>query len=255
MKYPFRSTAFGGFNKEDVTSFLDAQFQQVGAVQQKLQDELDTARQKLDRLSQERDELSRQMKQSRQEMQDDLDAVRRERDELDRQLEKARRERETEDQKQAGASVCLEQAEQERDAARMQVDILTQELDELRRQLAAVQSDAQAYAELKERTAGVELDAHRRAQGILDEAEREARKARCQVEQWFRQMESEYVSIRGQMEDTMSQAAGCLDRAGAELEELNALISGQSGAVEGLRRVCAAADPGHMEAPVPIEIK
>jgi len=255
MKYPFRSTAFGGFNKEDVTSFLDAQFQQAGAVQQKLQDDLDAAQQRLAGLSRERDELSRQLKESRQDMQDNLETVRRERDELNRQLEKVCREREADGQKQADASVCLEQAEQERDAARMQVDRLTQELDELRRQLAAVQSDAQAYAELKDRVAGVELDARRRAQGILDEAEREAQRVRSQVEQWVQQMEREYTAICGQMKDTVSQAAGRLEKAGAELEELNGLLSDQGGALEGLRHACAAADPGYMEAPVPVEIK
>ena len=42
-----------------------------------------------------------------------------------------------------------------------------------------------AYTQLKERTAGVELEAHRRAQAIQEKAEGDARKVRRQVEQWL----------------------------------------------------------------------
>lgn len=226
MNYPFRSSAFGGFNKQDVMTFLDAQSQQVGTSQQKLQAELDTVRQELDGLRQERDELNCQ-------------------------LEKVLQEAETDGQKQADASACLEKVEQERDAARTQVDQLIQERDELRQQLEAVQPNAQAYAELKDRTARVELDAHRRAQGILDEAEQEAQKTRLQAKEWLLRMEQEYTAICSQMKDTVSKAAGQLEKAGKELEQLDALMSGQNDALKSMCCVCADTGQGCADTPTP----
>ncbi len=228
MDYPFRSSAFGGFNKQDVLSFLDAQLQQFGAARQELQDELDAARQELAELRQERHELELQMEKERQEL-------------------------EMDGQKRADTSVCLEQMEQERDAAWIQVEQLVRERDELQRQLEAVQPAAQAYAELKERTACVELDAHRRAQSIQDEAEREAQEVRRQVEQWLQRMEREYTAVCGQAKDAVSQAAGHLEKIGAELGQINALLNGEDDALERMRRIYAAAAPGHAEAPTLIE--
>jgi len=228
MNYPFRSSAFGGFNKQDVMTFLDAQSQQLGTSQQKLQEQLDTARQELDALRQERDELTCQ-------------------------LEDLRQEAEADERRQSDASALLEQIKQERDAANAQLDQLTQERDELRLQLEAAQADAQAYAELKDRTARVELDAHRRAQCILDEAEQDAQKTRRQAEEWLLKTESEYDAICRQVKDTVSKAAGQLEKAGEELEQLNAVMNSQSDALEGLRCVCTGTEPSRAETPAPTE--
>ena len=55
---------------------------------------------------------------------------------------------------------------------------LEQENARLRQRLAQAEQDAAAYAALKERTAGMELDAHRRAQAIVDQARAEGQQQR-----------------------------------------------------------------------------
>ena len=117
----------------------------------------------------------------------------------------------------------------------------------------AVWPDAQAYIELKERTAGVELEAHRRAQAIQAKAEEDAQKARRQVEQWLKRMGREYDALCTQVETTVSHAASELEKAGAGLERLNELMSGQGTALEGVRRAYDETNLGRPEAPMPID--
>ena len=119
----------------------------------------------------------------------------------------------------------------------------------MRAQRDAVWPDAQAYIELKERTAGVELEAHRRAQAIQAKAEEDAQKARRQVEQWLKR----YDRMRGEVEVTVSHAASELEKAGAGLERLNELMSGQGTALEGVRRAYDETNLGRPEAPMPID--
>ena len=202
MEHPFRSAAIGGFNKQDVLDFLEAQAKQTAQAQQELQGRLE--------------ESERQG-----------ESLRRELDEANRQLEAVRR---------AGE---LEQARRER--------------DEMRAQRDAVWPDAQAYIELKERTAGVELEAHRRAQAIQAKAEEDAQKARRQVEQWLKRMGREYDALCTRVETTVSHAASELEKAGAGLERLNELMSGQGTALEGVRRAYDETNLGRPEAPMPID--
>ena len=123
----------------------------------------------------------------------------------------------------------------------------------MRAQRDAVWPDAQAYIELKERTAGVELEAHRRAQAIQAKAEEDAQKARRQVEQWLKRMGREYDALCTRVETTVSHAASELEKAGAGLERLNELMSGQGTALEGVRRAYDETNLGRPEAPMPID--
>ena len=127
------------------------------------------------------------------------------------------------------------------------------ERDEARGRLASVTPDAQAYVQLKERTAGVELDAHRRAQAIQEKAERDAQRVRRQLEQWLRRMEAEYDRMRGEVEVTVSHAASELEKAGASLDQLSELMSSQGDALDGVRRAYSATELGRPEAPMPID--
>ena len=47
MDHPFRSAAVGGFNRQDVLSFLETQSKQTAQVQQELQTQLEEARERL----------------------------------------------------------------------------------------------------------------------------------------------------------------------------------------------------------------
>ena len=234
MDHPFRSAAVGGFNKQDVLNFLEAQSKQAAQAQQELQGRLE--------------EADRQ-----------LEALRRERDDLSAQLEEARRELETARQSRDSVNARLEQVSGELSASREQAGRTARELelaraerDEALSRLEAVTPDAQAYLQLKDRTAGVELDAHRRAQMVQEKAERDAERVRRQLEQWLERMEKEYGAMRGEVEITVSHAASELDRVRAGLNRITQLVDAQEGALEGIGKAYSETAGPKVEAPMPI---
>ena len=87
--------------------------------------------------------------------------------------------------------------------------------------------DAQAYAALKERAAGLELDAHRRAQLVQDQAEGQVRQLHEQMAQWSNQVRLEYEALRAEVESTVTHAARQLEQAGKALDQVNALMERQ----------------------------
>lgn len=235
MEHPFRSAAIGGFNKQDVLDFLEAQAKQTAQAQQELQGRLEESERQGESLRRELDEANRQLEAVRRALEEAGQA----REELAGQLERANEAASGSRQEASRLAGELEQARRER--------------DEMRAQRDAVWPDAQAYIELKERTAGVELEAHRRAQAIQAKAEEDAQKARRQVEQWLKRMGREYDALCTQVETTVSHAASELEKAGAGLKRLNELMSGQGTALEGVRRAYDETNLGRPEAPMPID--
>ena len=235
MEHPFRSAAIGGFNKQDVLDFLEAQAKQTAQAQQELQGRLEESERQGESLRRELDEANRQLEAVRRALEEAGQA----REELAGQLERANEAASGSRQEASRLAGELEQARRER--------------DEMRAQRDAVWPDAQAYIELKERTAGVELEAHRRAQAIQATAEADAQTARRQVEQWLKRMGREYDALCTQVETTVSHAASELEKAGAGLERLNELMSGQGTALEGVRRAYDETNLGRPEAPMPID--
>lgn len=228
MDHPFRNAAVGGFNKRDVLDYLEEQAKQATQVQWELKSELSGVRNELTALQSEHSELSGRLDQTRQE----LEAARQERDGLKARLE------------QSGRELADSQA---------RAEALAKELEEVRRELEALRPDAQAYAEVKERTAGMELEAHRRAQAIEETAAHDAQKVRRQTEQWLQALERKYDDLSSQVESTVSYAASELGKVGASLEQLNSLMDSQSEALEGIRRAYDATAPDRVQAPMPLD--
>ena len=73
------------------------------------------------------------------------------------------------------------------------------------------------------------------------------------MEQWLQRVAREYDALCSQVETTVSHAASELEKAGTSLEQLNALMSGQEEALEGVRRAYDATELGRPEAPMPID--
>ncbi len=100
----------------------------------------------------------------------------------------------------------------------------------------------------------MELEAHRRAQTIQEEAEGQAEAQRAQMGEWLRQVEREFTALRAQMESAVSQATGQLEQAGRCLEQAAGLLDSQEKALESLTRTCqspAGETPkGERKAPV-----
>ena len=110
--------------------------------------------------------------------------------------------------------------------------VAKKELARLQAQVGTLEPMAASYAQLKDRVATVELDAHRRAQDTVDEAQAEAERIRTQTQQWLDGVLEQYGKLRRGMDDLLEQAqalgraaeqVGALDEAARGLQELGGL--------------------------------
>ena len=119
---------------------------------------------------------------------------------------------------------ALEQAELEREQTNDRLLLKETELNDvrtdandaiaaLRAEVRTLEPKAQAYDKLKERSAGIELDAHRRAQSTLDDAERDAMQIRQEQAKNLREVQVRYELLRSGLRESFERSA-------AELEEV-----------------------------------
>lgn len=228
MDHPFRSAALGGFNRQDVLDYLEKTSAENAQRQQELQQKLEAAEEERGRLAARTGEQEEQMA-----------ILQRERDSLQQQLEQI---------KQALAVGQDREEAQERELAG-----LRRERDALKARVEALEPEAAAYEAVKERTAGVELEAHCRAQKIVDQADGQARELRRNMEQWVSRVEREYDALRSEVESTVSHAADQLEKAGKCLDKMTALLADQDVALEALSQAYDNTDPDKVPAPVPLQ--
>ena len=228
MDHPFRSAAFGGFNRQDVLDYFEKMAAENSKSQQELQSRLEEREGKLLQLSAQEQEREGQLSQCREE----LESLRRQLSEMKQALEESRAREES---------------------WRRRVEDLNRERDALKSQVTALEPDASAYRTIKNRTAGVELEAHCRAQSVLDEANAQARELRRNMEQWIGQVEREYSALRSQVEATVSHAADQLDKAEKSLGKLSVLLSDQEVSLESVIQAYDSTNPDKIPAPVPLK--
>ena len=227
MDHPFRSAAFGGFNRQDVLDYLEKTSAENGLRQRELQEKLEAAQ-----------EECRQLTARTTEQEEQLAILRRDRDNLNQQLEQVQ-----------GA---LEESQGQGEAQEEELAALRRERDEWKAKAEALEPDASAYGILKERTAGVELEAHRRAQTVLDQADAQAKELRRNMEQWMDRVEREYDALRSEVEATVSHAADKLEKAGKCLQQVSELLADQDMALEALSQAYDGTAPDKVPAPVPL---
>ena len=227
MDHPFRSAAFGGFNRQDVLDYLEKTSAENGLRQRELQEKLEAAQ-----------EECRQLTARTTEQEEQLAILRRDRDNLNQQLEQVQ-----------GA---LEESQGQGEAQEEELAALRRERDEWKAKAEALEPDASAYGILKERTAGVELEAHRRAQTVLDQADAQAKELRRNMEQWMGRVEREYDALRSEVEATVSHAADKLEKAGKCLQQVSELLADQDMALEALSQAYDGTAPDKVPAPVPL---
>ena len=80
----------------------------------------------------------------------------------------------------------------------------------------------------------MELEAHRRAQLIENEARGKARETLQKLEQWLGRVQSDYDRLRTDLDATISHAAGELERVGKSLGGLTAEFDQHDAALEQL---------------------
>ena len=228
MDHPFRSAALGGFNRQDVLDYLEKMSAENAQRQQELQQKLETA-----------EDAQRQLSAQTAQQEEQLAILRRDRDQLKEQLE------------QVQHALASSQAQEE--AQESALTALRQERDELKARVEVLEPEAAAYETIKDRTAGVELEAHCRAQNVLDQANVQAKELRRNMEQWLGRVEREYDALRSEVESTVSHAADQLEKAGKCLDKMTALLADQDVALEALSQAYDNTDPDKVPAPVPLQ--
>ena len=188
-------TALCGFNRRDVQQYIE---QTTGAHRQ----ELARLQERLDRAEERSGELEAALSGAESEKSGaaaEEARVRASLEESTRTLSKLRGE--------------LSQTESKLVVAR-------QELDRLKEQMGALKPMAENYAQLKERVATVELDAHRKAQNTVDEAQAEAERIRADTGAWLDGVLNRYGLLRQGMDALLAQAQE-LGQTIAQLEKLD----------------------------------
>jgi len=126
-----------------------------------------------------------------------------------------------------------------------QVNELRAQNEQLRRQAEEAKADAAAYAAIKERTAGIELEAHRRAQAIVDEAQVQAEQVRHELGQWLERVERDYYDLRAQVGTTATQASSELERVRQGLDNISLCMNNQHSALERLMQAAKNSPNGN----------
>ena len=173
--------ALAGFNRRDVTRYIEqsaaAHSRQVAGLEERLDQaerERDNALRELDGLRSERGDLAAEEARVRSSL-----------EEATRTLTK------------------LTGGQTQRDT---KVGVARAELERLQAKVAQLAPMAERYEQLKDRVATVELDAHRKAQATLDEAQGQADALRAEARQWLGQTLEEYDGLRAAMDDLFRKA-------------------------------------------------
>lgn len=167
----FRTAALGGFSKQDVLDFIEKANQDHAAKVEGLQKELSA-------MTEERDKLKARVEEAEGRLV-----------ELSAQVQKL-----TGELAERGAA--LEQSRGERELQAEEQSALQNQLSDLKERLEKSEQGARAYEAIKDRTAGIELEAHCRAQGIEAAAREQVEKARQELEQWIYKVQAGYDRMR-----------------------------------------------------------
>lgn len=129
---------------------------------------------------------------------------------------------------EAKARACLEESTRslaklrgELSQTESKLAVAKQELSRLQAQVGSLEPMAESYAQLKDRVATVELDAHRKAQDTVSEAQAEAERVRAATRAWLEGVLAQYGRMRQGMDGLLEQAR-LLDRDSGGLEALDA---------------------------------
>lgn len=139
-------------------------------------------------------------------LQGQLEQVQREKEALEGELEELRAQKEDLAGQEAQTRTSLEESARSLAVVRGELQVsqghLTlakKELGELRAKVARLEPLAQQYEVLKDRVATVELDAHRKAQEIISQAEARAACVRHDAAEWVEGLSGSYQALRERM--------------------------------------------------------
>ncbi len=195
-EYRFRGSMFG-FNRQDVLKYIEAVHKDHAAQLQSLKEDLER----------ERDQRS-QVEEQGSLATEEAAAAGKDAQRCKEELEQALKE--------------LRQAQSQREDLRLRLQSAQEDLAALQKAADRMAPAAKAYEALKEKAAGIELDAHNRAQVIVKQGEEEAAEIRRRMADWLRQVESSYARLRSDVAATLSNASTQLERTVRSLDGVNA---------------------------------
>lgn len=195
-EHRFRTAAFG-FNRQDVMQYIEAVHRDYAVRLKGMKEDLERERD-------QRSSLEEQGSLANTEAQAAEKAARRSQEELE------------------AAQKALAELREERDKLKLQLQAAQQDLAALQEAADRMAPAAKAYETLKDKAAGIELDAHKRAQVIIKTGEEEAAQTRRKVAQWLRQAQSSYARLCGDVSATLSHATAEMDRTSKSLEAVSA---------------------------------
>lgn len=140
---------------------------------------------------------------------------------------------------EAKARACLEESTRtlaklrgELSQTESKLAVAKRELSRLQAQVGSLGPMAESYAQLKDRVATVELDAHRKAQDTVSQAQAEAEEIRTETRAWLESVLAQYGELRRGMDGLLeqvrllsqgSESLGALDSAAQALRERGGL--------------------------------
>ncbi len=195
-EYRFRGSMFG-FNRQDVLKYIEAIHKDHAAQLQSLKEDLER----------ERDQRS-QVEEQGSLANEEAAAAGQDAQRCKEELEQALKE--------------LRQTQSQREDLRLRLQSAQEDLAALQKAADRMAPAAKAYEALKEKAAGIELDAHNRAQVIVKQGEEEAAEIRRRMADWLRQVESSYARLRSDVAATLSNASTQLERTVRSLDGVNA---------------------------------
>lgn len=116
------------------------------------------------------------------------------------------------------AQKSLEEAQRQREDLRLRLQAAQEDLAALQEAADRMAPAARAYETLKDKTAEIELDAHNRAQIIVQDGEKRAAETRERVDQWLRQVESSYTRLCADVSATFTHTVTELERTARSLD-------------------------------------
>ena len=128
---------------------------------------------------------------------------------------------------EAKARACLEESARtlaklrgELSQTESKLAVAKRELTRLQAQVGELEPMAESYAQLKDRVATVELDAHRKAQDTVSEAQAAAERVRAETRVWLEGVLAQYGRLRQGMDGLLEQVR-LLSRDSEGLAELD----------------------------------
>lgn len=211
-----RSAVLGGFQKQDVLSYIESSTREHTARVEALQKELSEARAACAALETERDALRAETAASAARLEELTAACSRTGDELE------------------GKNARVAGLEEENASLRARVEEL--------------EPQAMAYRAVKDRAAGIELEAHIRAQAAEAAARDRVKETKAALEKWMVKAQGEYEHLRMDVDDTIAHALGELERVKKSLAEISSGFAGHDAELERLLQ-------GYRQPEVPTPLK